>query len=41
MVFLKFEDLRVFKAAEALADEIWDVANDWRTFANCGWKAVP
>jgi four helix bundle protein len=33
MAFLKFEDLRVFKAAEALADEIWDLANDWGTFA--------
>ena len=33
MAFLKFEDLRVFRAAEALADEIWDVVNDWETFA--------
>ena len=33
MAFLQFEDLRVFKAAEALADEIWDVANGWGTFA--------
>ena len=33
MAFLKFENLWVFKAAEALADEIWDVVNDWGTFA--------
>ena len=33
MAFLKFEDLRVFKAAEAFADEIWDVVNEWETFA--------
>jgi four helix bundle protein len=33
MAFLQLEDLRVFKAAEALADEIWVVANDWGTFA--------
>ena len=33
MAFLKFEDLRVFKAAEALADEIWEIVSDWDTFA--------
>ena len=32
MAFLKFEDLRVFKAAEAFADEIWDLVNEWETF---------
>jgi four helix bundle protein len=33
MAFLKFEDLRVFKAAETFADEIWDVVNNWEPFA--------
>jgi four helix bundle protein len=33
MAFLRFEDLRVFKAVEVFADEIWDVVNTWETFA--------
>ena len=33
MVFLRFEDLRVVKAAEAFADAVWDVVSDWETFA--------
>jgi four helix bundle protein len=33
MVFLKFEDLRVFKAAETLSDKLWDIVIDWETFA--------
>ena len=33
MAFLRFEDLRVFKAGEAFADEIWDIVNAWETFA--------
>jgi four helix bundle protein len=33
MAFLKFEDLRVFNAAETLADEVWDIVIAWETFA--------
>jgi hypothetical protein len=33
MAFLRFEDLRVFKAAEVFADEIWEAVNTWETFA--------
>jgi four helix bundle protein len=33
MPFLKFEDLRVFKAAENFADEIWSAVSGWDTFA--------
>jgi len=33
MAFLRFEDLRVFKAAEAFADEIWDIVNELESFA--------
>ena len=33
MAFLKFEDLRVFKSAEAFADEVWDIVGDWEMFA--------
>ena len=30
---MKFEDLRVFKSAEAFADEVWDIVGDWEMFA--------
>jgi four helix bundle protein len=33
MAFLRFEELRVFKAAEVFADEIWAIVNEWETFA--------
>jgi hypothetical protein len=29
MAFLSFEDLRVFKLAEQLADEIWEIVGTW------------
>ena len=32
MAFLSFEDLRVFKLAENLADEVWDIVGTWRYF---------
>ena len=32
MAFLRFEDLRVFKLAEKLCDDIWDVATSWKHF---------
>jgi four helix bundle protein len=32
MAFRRFEDLRVFKLAEQLADEIWDIVSAWRYF---------
>ena len=32
MTFLRFEDLRVFKLAEKLCDEIWGVATSWKYF---------
>jgi four helix bundle protein len=32
MVFRPFEDLRVFKLAELLADEIWDIVITWKYF---------
>ena len=32
MAFLRFEDLRVFKLAEKLCDDIWDVATSWKYF---------
>ena len=32
MAFLRFEDLRVFKLAEKLCDEIWGVATSWKYF---------
>ena len=31
--FLRFEDLRVFKAAEEFADAVWDIVSRWETFA--------
>jgi four helix bundle protein len=31
--FLRFEDLRVFKAAEDFADAVWDIVSRWETFA--------
>ena len=33
MPFVRFDELRVFKAAEMFADEIWSVVNGWDTFA--------
>ncbi len=33
MSFLRFEDLRVFKAAEKFADTVWGVVTSWETFA--------
>ena len=32
MAFLRFEDLRVFKLAEQMADEIWDIVITWNYF---------
>jgi four helix bundle protein len=32
MAFRRFEDLRVFKLAEQLADEIWDIVIKWKYF---------
>ena len=32
MAFLRFEDLRVFKLAEKLCDDIWDIAISWKHF---------
>ena len=32
MAFRRFEDLRVFKLAEQLADEIWDIVLTWKYF---------
>jgi four helix bundle protein len=32
MAFVRFEDLRVFKLAEKLCDDIWDVATSWKYF---------
>jgi four helix bundle protein len=32
MAFLSFEDLRVFKLAEKLADEVWDIVGTWSYF---------
>lgn len=29
----EFENLRVYRLAERLADEIWDIAIEWNTFA--------
>jgi four helix bundle protein len=31
--FLRFEDLRVFKAAEEFAHAVWDIVSRWETFA--------
>ena len=33
MAFVKFEDLRVFKLAEGIADEVWDIVAKWDYFA--------
>jgi len=33
MAFMRLEELRVFKAAEVFADEIWATVNEWETFA--------
>jgi four helix bundle protein len=33
LFFLRFEDLRVFKAAEEFADTVWGVVTSWETFA--------
>jgi four helix bundle protein len=33
MSFLRFEDLRVFQAAEELADAVWDLVCGWESFA--------
>ena len=32
MGFVPFEDLRVFRLAETLADEIWDIVTNWNYF---------
>ena len=32
MAFLRFEDLRVFKLAEKLCDDIWGIAISWKYF---------
>jgi four helix bundle protein len=32
MAFLRFEDLRVFKLAEKLCDDIWGIAISWKHF---------
>jgi four helix bundle protein len=32
MAFLQFEDLRVFKLAEKLCDDIWGIAISWKYF---------
>jgi four helix bundle protein len=32
MAFVRFEDLRVFKLAEKLCDDIWDIAISWKYF---------
>jgi four helix bundle protein len=32
MGFVRFEELRVFRLAERLADEIWDVVKNWNHF---------
>ena len=32
MAFRRFEDLRVFKLAEQLADKIWDIVTRWNYF---------
>ena len=32
MAFLRFEDLRVFKLAEKLCDDIWDIVTSWEYF---------
>ncbi|MFZ0242239.1 MAG: four helix bundle protein [Desulfobacterales bacterium] len=32
MGFVRFEDLRVFRMAETLADEIWSTVSNWNTF---------
>ena len=32
MAFLRFEDLRVFKLAEKLCDDIWGIATSWKYF---------
>ncbi len=33
MVFVPFEELRVFQMAETLADEVWNIVITWNTFA--------
>ncbi len=32
MAFLRFEDLRVFKLAEKLCDDIWGIVTSWEYF---------
>ena len=32
MAFVRFEDLRVFKLAEKLCDDIWGIAISWKYF---------
>jgi len=32
MAFVRFEDLRVFKQAEKLCDDIWGIATSWKYF---------
>jgi four helix bundle protein len=32
MAFVRFEDLRVFKLAEKLCDDIWGIATSWEYF---------
>jgi four helix bundle protein len=33
MPFVRFDELRVFRAAETFADKIWGIVNGWDTFA--------
>lgn len=33
MGFVRFEDLEVFRLAEQMADDVWDVVNGWNFFA--------
>ena len=32
MGFVRFEDLRVFQLAEKLADQVWNIVNQWEFF---------
>ena len=32
MAFMRFEDLRVFKLAEKLCDDIWSIVTSWQYF---------
>ena len=32
MGFVRFEDLHIFQLAERLADEVWNIVNQWNYF---------